>query len=255
MKLLKNILNKSREDRVKIITSIHLLSEIDELGNLKIEYSEEEVIKSFISELINLAEKNGNTLNDYVSIISILYKMKVTYPKFNKVYDDFLQIINNKGYLKEYKRERKSNGVYIALQTLSQFDTPSWDLIPDRYMWFSTCIALLGAPNNSKITFYLAKYYSWNLYCFAKPAIYYTKLLVNQGFYEEECTGYSFGDDNFKFHKFNIFMQLGDNYLKIKDGINAKKYYLIAKDMFEECPIDLDKKMKRANLFIKNQNK
>lgn len=219
--------------------------------NIDIEFTEKEVVDEYIHALIDVATKNDNTYNDYLSIIAILYKLKETYPKFDNIYNEYLYEFDKKGYLKEFENKKHSNNVYKSLKDLKQFDEPSWDLIPERYMWFSTCIALLGTPNIPKITNKIARWCSWNFYDFAKPAIYYTKLLIKQGFYDKDGGNY---DDNPKqkrqHHRFNIYVQLAENYLKIGDGYNAKKYFLKAKQQWPKSQINLTKKIKQAETLI-----
>ena len=220
--------------------------------NIDIEFTEKEVVDEYIHALIDVATQNDNTYNDYLSIIAILYKLKETYPKFDNIYNEYLYEFDKKGYLEEFENKKQNNNVYKCLNNLNQFDEPSWDLIPERYMWFSTCIALLGTPKNSKITNKIAQWCSWNLYAFAKPAIYYTKLLIKQGFYDKDGGSY---DDTPKFkkqhHRFYVYVQLADNYIKIGDGNSAIKYYLKAKKQYPTSPINLNKKIEKARKIIK----
>lgn len=223
-------------------------------NKVNMEYTEKEVIEDFIFNLIDIANKNNNKYNDYISIIAILYKLKETYPKFNNIYDRYLKEFDEAKFLQEFERVKYKNNVYKQLSSLNQFDEPDWNMIPERYMWYSTCIALLGAPKSPKITHLISKWYSWNLYGFAKPAIYYTKLLINQGFDDKNDGDY---DDNLyvkiKKHRFKIYMQLADNYMKIKNGEEAKKYY--NKAHYYNIQVNLKNKIEKANHIIESKNK
>ena len=213
----------------------------------KMEYTEKEVIDEYIYNLIDTVSKN-NDVDGYVSIIAILHKLKKTYPRLNDIYNKYLKQLDK--YTDLYNKTKNSNGVYISLNTLSQFDEPSWDLIPDRYLWFSTCLALLGTPKTPKVTNQIAKWCSWNYYCFAKSSIYYTKLLINQGFDDESGGGYyDSAKEKLKNHRFNIYLQLAENYTKIKDYDSAIKYYKKASKYKLDFKDMIDKKIEQCNKY------
>ncbi len=213
----------------------------------KMEYTEKEVIDEYIYNLIDTVSKN-NDVDGYVSIIAILHKLKKTYPRLNDIYNKYLKQLDK--YTDLYNKTKNSNGVYISLNTLSQFDEPSWDLIPDRYLWFSTCLALLGTPKKPKITNQIAKWCSWNYNCFAKSSIYYTKLLINQGFYDESGGNYyDSAKEKLKDHRYNIYFQLAENYTKIKDYDSAIKYYKKAVKYKLDFKDMIDKKIEQCNKY------
>ena len=84
-------------------------------NKVNIEYTEKEVIEDFIFNLIDIANKNNNKYNDYISIIAILYKLKETYPKFNNIYDRYLKEFDEAKFLQEFERVKYKNNVTNAI--------------------------------------------------------------------------------------------------------------------------------------------
>lgn len=175
---------------------------------------EKELLCDTIEKYIDIANKNNNTLDDYVSVIAFINTLKTQYPNYSKSFNYYLNKFETKGLIEYYNSNNKNIAKkYLAIykNDLSKAEEIINGFIPDcsnRFINFMIGIGICGKPNDKKRRLLLARAYSWNSYSFARQAIYYTNLSLN---------------DN----KNDIWLlELnGENYLKIKDYDKSLEYY------------------------------
>lgn len=211
---------------------------------------EQRLLCDVIENYIEIANINNSTLDDYISIIAFLYILRKQYPCYSDSFDKYLSIFEEKGIVKKYFKSNSNIAkIYLTKYegNLKKADDIIHGFIPgcsNRFINFMIAIGICGKPTDNLRKQLLARAYSWNSYSFAKQAIYYTNLCLNDNKYDT-----------------NLLIQNAENYLKIKDYDKALEYYKKAlnKSKFDYLYnriVNVYKKQKKiddAIIFLKSE--
>lgn len=200
--------------------------------------SEKEILCDCIEQYIEIANKNNNTLDDYISIIALIIQYKKQYPKYKKEFDYYIENFKQQGIYQEYI----NNQTNITKIYFNKYRTnPSFveDNIfgyvkgcSSRFMFNLLLLGLIGNPKTAQQRYLLATIFERNSYSFYKQMIYYANLYLNNKLYLNPIKH----DIRFKkeknylinMHKKRFYNMLGTGYEKSKNFEQAFYYYKIS---------------------------
>lgn len=214
--------------------------------------SEKEILCNCIENYIELANTNGNIIDDYYSIISFIKTLQNQYNEYSNDFEKYLKIFKENGILDSYNLQNNNIAQKyflkygINLQKSYELLTGFAEGCKSRYINFLIVIGLCGKPLSKESRKILAMAYSWNMYLFANQSIYYTELYLK---------------DNP--HDSNFLSMNADNYFKLKRYEESIYYLKLAlkysKDSYPyKKIINIYKRQKDLNgaiKFLKNEKK
>ena len=226
-------------------------------------YSEKEILCNIIEQYIEIANKNNNVLDDYISIIALINQYKKQYPKYKNDFDYYIRKFKEKGIYDEYIKN-KSN---IAKQFFDK-NKMNVDFVEEhifgfiqqcssRFMFYLLLLGLIGNPKTARQRYLLATIFERNSYCFYKEMIYYGNLYLNNILYLDKIKS----DIRYKkekkylilMHKKAIYNMLGVGYEKDKNFQQALNYYKLANN--KKAILYLCLRFKKYDTGIKYINK
>lgn len=155
----------------------------------KLEYTEKEILCDLIENYITVANQNDTTLDDYISIISLIKVLQNEYKEYNKYFQKYIEIFREKGILDEYRTYQKSKPKQIFIENNFKENTKLAEKM--LYGWFDGCTSrpmhlmiifgLCGNPTTKKQKYIMAQLFEANWSIFNKQKQYYTKLYLNVG--------------------------------------------------------------------------
>lgn len=200
--------------------------------------NEKEILTNAIENLINIANKNKDTTNDYLSIISLINLWKKQYKQYAKSFDKYLSLFKEKGVLDLYEQKKQENIAYYMFENYAKYRNPKlaeqlmgfrpgneeltqylWSKCSSRYMFFTICIGICGKPQDSISRYLHAEIYSWNFTSFYEQKIYYIKLYLRNKLYFGAYKHLAMSKNIYrkrKFHKENMKRYL-EKALKTKE--------------------------------------
>ncbi|MBQ8473144.1 MAG: zinc ribbon domain-containing protein [Bacilli bacterium] len=201
-------------------------------------FSEKEILCDLIEKYIEIANTNDTTLDDYMSIISLIKMLQLQYKEYAGNLQEYIEMFRKNGILDEYQTYFKSTPKKIFMQ--NNFH-PNPDLAENmlygyfegctsRFMNYLILFGLCGKPITSQQKRIMATIFEGNSSSFSKQKIYYSKLYLDDGIIAEDD---SFIDDIDKQNYINAQHYI--RYRDIANGYAKEKNYKLYEFYMKEA--------------------
>lgn len=216
------------------------------IKNNEFEYTEKEIIIDLIQKYIALANENGTTLDDYISIIALIKVLKNQYKNYQAELNQYLELFNEKGILNEYdtysnitKKVFSENNynlnITLAYDNLFNY----FDGATNRFMNYLILFGLCGKPVTSKQKYIMSKIFQENASSFSKQRIYYNKLYQQDPFVmdSDSFINKNHEKEYIRFQNFQMYKDMALAYrrehkdkLFEENMLEASKYHYLANE-------------------------
>jgi len=224
-------------------------------------YTEKEILCDLIEKYIEIANINDSTLDDYVSVISLIKMLQLQYKEYSNDFQKYIYKFEKKGILSEYQKYFKN----VPKQIFEKNDwQPNIKLADDmlygffngctsRFMHFLIIFGLCGKPVTKKQKCIMAHLFETNSVAFSKQTIYYLNLYFKSGVIS---TNNPFVKKStlIKLEKKRFYKLLAEAYMREKNYTTAIEFFEYTIQIVKSIPnknIKKDETIKELNLKIK----
>ena len=193
-------------------------------------FSEKEILCDLIEKYIEIANTNDTTLDDYMSIISLIKMLQLQYKEYAGDLQEYIEMFRKNGILDEYQIYFQSTPKRIFIQNKFHSNPELaynmlygyFDGCTSRFMNYLILFGLCGKPITKKQRNIMAHIFEGNSSLFNKQTLYYTKLYLDNGIFINSYN-LSFLEKNKyeQVEKYIMYKQLASAYMGEKQYNNA----------------------------------
>lgn len=220
---------------------------------------EKEILCDLIEKYIEIANINNTTLDDYISIISLIQMLQVQYKEYINDFQMYIREFDKNGIMHKYQTYFKNTAKQIFIENDWK---PNVDLAYDmlygffdgctnRFMHLLIIFGLCGKPTTQKQKYIMSSVFVANSSIFENQKIYYSKMYIDAGIYVNNNSIWIDKKQKKNYIKSQYcttYKNIALAYRNKKDDKNFEKYMLKA-EKYHDCAND-----ELARFYIKNKN-